>query len=54
MFEAYATVQLPVTPNGRGGWSWDEGPERHDANVLGVLTEHTAPQAWWLGYLEGP
>ena len=52
MFEAYATVQLPVTPNGSGGWSWDEGPERHDASVLGVLTEHTASQAWWLGYLE--
>jgi hypothetical protein len=51
MFEAYATVQLPVTPNGSGGWSWAEGPDRHDASVLGVLTEHTVPQAWWLGYL---
>lgn len=52
MFEAYATVQLPVTPTGSGGWSWNEGPEHHDASVLGVLREHTAPQAWWLGYLE--
>jgi hypothetical protein len=27
----------------------------HDAGVIAVLTEHTAAQPWWLGYLEtGP
>ena len=51
-FEAYATVQLPVTPDGEGGWVWNEPPDRHDGCVLGVLSEHTAPQRWWLGYLE--
>lgn len=50
-FEAYATVQLPVTPNG-GGSVWNERPDRHDARVLCVLTEHTTAQPWWLGYLE--
>jgi hypothetical protein len=37
MFEADVTVPLPVTPNGSGGWSWNEGPERHDAGVLGFV-----------------
>ncbi len=26
--------------------------ECHEAGVLEVLTEHAAPQPWWLGYLE--
>jgi hypothetical protein len=51
IFDAYATVQLPVTPSG-GGWVWNEPPEPHDEIVLGVLREHTPPQPWWLGYLE--
>jgi hypothetical protein len=51
MFEAYATVQLPVAPSD-GGWVWNEPPDRHDATLLAVLSEHTAPQPWWLGYLE--
>lgn len=50
VFEAYATVQLPVTPNA-SGWVWDEPPDRHEASVLGVLRMHTAGQPWWLGYL---
>jgi len=56
VFEAYATITLPVTPNthhGRwtGGWGWDEPAEGRDSSVLAVLEEHTQPQPWWLGYL---
>lgn len=56
LFEAYATLELPGTPDGTGGWSSDdrdleEQPDQ-DANVVAVLSEHTAPQPWWLGYLE--
>ena len=51
IFGAYATLQLPVTSSG-GGWVWDASPERHDASVLAVLSERTAPQPWWLGYLK--
>lgn len=43
VFEAYATVVLP-----RGG----DGQEKHDRAVLALLTEHTADQTWWLGYLD--
>lgn len=43
VFEAYATVVLPY-----GG----EGQDRHDRAVLALLTEHTADQPWWLGYLD--
>jgi hypothetical protein len=68
VFEAYATLELPVLPvsnDGVGGWSWPGEewllidpkpwlvtPDRHDAGVLAVLAEHTAPQPWWLGYPE--
>src|ERR1700734_223436 len=61
VFETYATLELPVLPNGRGGWArrtskplpqWLVTPNRHDAAVLAVLEEHTAPQPWWLGYLD--
>ena len=56
VFEAYATITLPVTPStyqGRwtGGWGWDEPAERRDSSVLAVLEEHTPEQPWWLGYL---
>jgi hypothetical protein len=43
VFEAYATVVLPF-----GG----EGQETQDRAVLAQLTEHTADQRWWLGYLD--
>jgi hypothetical protein len=32
--------------------SWLEDPDRHATGVLAVLSEHTAAQPWWLGYLE--
>jgi hypothetical protein len=43
IFEAYATVVLP---------SEGERREAHDRAVLGLLSEHSAGQPWWLGYLD--
>jgi hypothetical protein len=48
VFEAYATIVLPL-----GDETQDpEDAERQDPAMLAVLTEHTTPQPWWLGYLE--
>src|SRR5215472_6018387 len=43
VFEAYATVMLP--PRG-------EGQDEHDRAVLALLSEQSAGQPWWLGYLD--
>jgi hypothetical protein len=43
LFEAYATVLLP-----HGG----EGQGQHDQAVLGLLSEQSPGQPWWLGYLD--
>jgi len=43
VFDAYATIVLPY-----GG----AGQEMHDRAVLGLLSEHSAGQPWWLGYLD--
>jgi hypothetical protein len=43
IFEAYATVVLPY----RG-----EGQDKHDRTVLALLSEQSAGQPWWLGYLD--
>ena len=43
IFEAYATIVLPY----RG-----EAQEVHDRAVLSVLSEYSAGQLWWLGYLD--
>jgi hypothetical protein len=43
VFEAYATVVLP--PGG-------EGQDKHDRAVLALLSERSAGQPWWLGYLD--
>lgn len=45
VFEAYATVVLPEWPAGAG-------QDRHNRAVLALLTEHSADQPWWLGYLD--
>jgi hypothetical protein len=43
LFEAYATVLLPE----------DLGRQaEHDSAVLALLTEQSAGQPWWLGYLD--
>ncbi len=48
VFEAYATVVLPY------GWE-AERQDKHDRAVLAVLSEQSAGQPWWLGYLDtGP
>ena len=56
VFEAYATLELPGTPDARGGWSRDAGDhdeqQIQDATLISVLRGHTPPQDWWLGYLE--
>jgi hypothetical protein len=51
LFAAYATLELPGTGE-HDQASWFEDPGRHTAGVLAVLSEHTAAQPWWLGYLE--
>jgi len=43
VFEAYATIVLP--PQG-------EGQDEHDRAVVAVLSEQSAGQPWWLGYLD--
>jgi hypothetical protein len=43
IFEEYATVVLP--PGG-------DGQDRHDQAVLALLSEQSADQPWWLGYLD--
>jgi hypothetical protein len=43
VFDAYATVVLP--PAG-------DGQDVHDRAVLALLSEHSAGQPWWLGYLD--
>jgi hypothetical protein len=43
VFEAYATV---VRPEGA------EGQDQHDRAVLARLSEYSAGQPWWLGYLD--
>jgi hypothetical protein len=58
VFEAYSTLEQPGTGDHAPGSSlekWeqlDNEWERHDAGVLAVLSEHSEPQPWWLGYLE--
>ena len=48
VFEAYATIVLPLGDEAQD----PEDAERQDPAMLAVLTEHTTPQPWWLGYLE--
>jgi hypothetical protein len=42
VFEAYATAVLP----------YGEEQGRHDRAVLALLTEQSAREPWWLGYLD--
>ena len=45
VFEAYAKVVLPYA---------GEDQDEHDPAVLALLTEQSAGQPWWLGYLDTP
>jgi hypothetical protein len=42
VFDAYATVVLP---------DGDADQDRHNRTMLALLSEHSAGQRWWLGYL---
>lgn len=54
LYEAYATLELPGTGNHdpRSALEDPSALATHDRAVLTVLTEHTSPQPWWLGYLQ--
>lgn len=43
VFEVYATVVIPDEPEAR---------RRRDRVILALLSEHSAGQPWWLGYLD--
>lgn len=43
VFDAYATVVLP---------DGEEKQKKHDRAVSTLLSEHSADQPWWLGYLD--
>jgi hypothetical protein len=43
VFAAYATIVVPSLGHRR---------DEHDRLVMQTLTRHTAPQDWWLGYLD--
>lgn len=57
-FEAYATLELPGTGNQPNASSAEELEQldkewdRHEVAVLAALSRHSAPQPWWLGYLD--
>jgi len=60
IFEAYATLEQPLTGDRLTEWeaahdrqrvvidAW----ERHESALLGILTQRTEAQPWWLAYLE--
>src|SRR6266851_4360077 len=43
VFDAYATVVEPASDD-----EWD----KHDRAMVGLLSQCSADQAWWLGYLD--
>jgi hypothetical protein len=50
VFAAYATVVIPG--EGEDESHVTAAKHAYDAALLAVLRRHTAPQRWWLGYLE--
>lgn len=60
VFEAYATLEQPFTGGHETKWEAEQDPQtavvdawkRHEAALLDILIRQTAPQSWWLGYLE--
>jgi hypothetical protein len=51
VFDAYATLELPGSGY-HDASSPLEDQDRHDAAVVAVLSEHSAGQPWWIGYLD--
>jgi hypothetical protein len=60
VFEAYATLEHPLTGDRLTKWEAEQDPqtlvidawERHETALLAILIEQTEEQPWWLGYLE--
>ncbi len=52
VFEAYATIVLADTSEQQERNAHSKQQERHERALLTVLSEHSANQSWWLGYLE--
>ena len=50
VFAAYATVVIPG--EGEDEAELEAAKRDHDTALVQVLRQHTARQAWWLGYLE--
>jgi hypothetical protein len=51
VFEAYATLELPNSGEQRSA-SPLEDPDRHNAGVLALLSQHFEGQPWWIGFLD--
>ncbi len=51
VFEAYATLELPGSGDHLSASPFED-LDRHNAAVLAVLSEHSAVQPWWIGYLD--
>jgi hypothetical protein len=51
VFEAYATLELPNSGDQLSP-SPLEDPDRHNAGVLALLSQHSGGQPWWIGYLD--
>jgi hypothetical protein len=51
VFAAYATLELPGGGNHEECSSLEDR-ERHSDGLLAVLSEHSASQPWWIGYLD--
>ena len=51
VFEVYATLELPGSRDHLSASPFED-TDRHNAGVLAVLSEHSAGQPWWLGYLD--
>ncbi len=51
VFAAYATLAFPLDLDGPREWLRPR-EDRFDDTLLRVLSRHTQPQPWWLGFLE--
>jgi hypothetical protein len=51
VFEAYATLELPGSGEQAAALALED-ENRHAAAVLALLTQRSAAQRWWLGFLD--
>ena len=52
VFDDYATIVLPDPSKQQELHEHSKQQERHERALLTVLSEHSANQSWWLGYLD--